>query len=81
MHKNPAVTLRQLYYGKISLIGLVPGDLVADRMPEPLEHAQVQDDDQDEWDGVAGNEERDLKQSGKQNQFGIMTFYPKRCFP
>jgi hypothetical protein len=36
-------------------------DLIADRMPEPLEHAQVQDHDQEERDGVAGHEEGDLK--------------------
>ena len=41
----------------------LPGDLVAHRMPEPLEHAQVEDHDQDERNGVAGDEEDDLERS------------------
>ncbi len=31
-------------------------------MPEPLKHAQVQDHDQEEGDGVAGHKEGDLKE-------------------
>jgi hypothetical protein len=37
-------------------------DLVAYRMPEPLQHAQVQDHDQEERDGIAGHKEGDLKE-------------------
>ena len=40
----------------------LPGDLVAHRVPEPLEHAQVEDHDEDERNGVAGDEEYDLQQ-------------------
>ena len=39
----------------------LPGDLVAHRVPEPLEHAQVEDHDEDERNGVAGDEEYDLQ--------------------
>ncbi len=43
-------------------------DLVADRMPESLQHAQVKDHDQEERDGVAGHKEGDLKAKEKSLQ-------------
>ena len=36
--------------------------LVPDRrVPEPVQHVEVHDTDEDEWDGVAGHEEGDLE--------------------
>ena len=35
--------------------------LVPNGMPQPPEHVDVHDEDEDEWDGVAGDEEGDAE--------------------